>query len=810
MVKRILSLVMTVVLCLGLTVPALAFSNVSPLIMSYEDDAILESKLEAVNGFGDEVWVEYAQAGRSIRLRQHPEFQGVIQTVWIVVVGSEDKVYYFQRGEGDTAPMGVLTVTFDSVKTVEGKTVDLSDPNETYVLTVQTQGASGSSYTDHLFFRTVDGGTASETDSGNKGNAATVPSKPAGANSNGDNVAWTFDEATGTLTINGIGPMKDYIHPDAVNCNIPWKSKWQSIKSVYIGEGITSIGAYTFSNCTNLVSISIPSSMTSIGDFAFMNCAFESFIIPKNVTYLGKAVFSGCSLLTAFSVESENTAFSSSDGILYDKTATTLISYPEAKATVFTIPQNVETVGEGAFYSNRSLTAVTISNGVTTIGEWAFYDCRALASLSISNTVTNIGNRAFQTCLSLTSVSIPSSVANIGEYAFSDDTKLASLVISNGVTSIGRGAFNRCLALTSVTIPSSVSSIGIGAFVECGSLTSIDVDSTNAAYTSLDGILYNKSKTTLIQCPAGKKGSLTIPNGVTRIEESAFETCSGLTSIMLPESVSSIGKAAFRRCFEVFNGGLTIVNIPNGVTRIEDDTFAVCASLDSITIPDSVTFIGEDVFDDRTTICGKIGGYAEKYAKEKGLKFSAVSTTTYTNIAYASTQSVNVDGKAVEFQMYALKDANGNYTNYVKLRDIATALDGTVIQFNVVWDGNVIIERGKPYTARNGQENKTPYSGDQPYTATVAAIKTGLTINNLAAFIITDSNGNGSTYCKLRDIGQLLNFKVDWSAERGVYIETTASYDGKGYRDISQGIGEDNPYYIPGIGIMPTYNLDGE
>lgn len=141
-------------------------------------------------------------------------------------------------------------------------------------------------------------------------------------------------------------------------------------------------------------------------------------------------------------------------------------------------------------------------------------------------------------------------------------------------------------------------------------------------------------------------------------------------------------------------------------------------------------------------------------------------------VAYASTQTVDIDGEAKEFQMYAIKDANGNDTNYVKVRDVALALDGSAAQFNVGWDGNVNLETGKAYTTRNGYENNTPYSGNQPFTCATSTTNVDGEAASLTAFVITDANGNGSTYYKLRDLGAALGFTVDWSAERGIYIET--------------------------------------
>jgi len=144
--------------------------------------------------------------------------------------------------------------------------------------------------------------------------------------------------------------------------------------------------------------------------------------------------------------------------------------------------------------------------------------------------------------------------------------------------------------------------------------------------------------------------------------------------------------------------------------------------------------------------------------------------------AIANTATVLVDGREVTFQMYALEDADGR-TNYVKLRDLADVLDGTGAQFNVAWDGQVNIESGKPYTARNGEEGVTPYTGDQPYAK--GNPTTRVDGADLALQSFTLQNG-GYTYYQLRDLGQALDFNVCWDGAQGkVVIETDKPYDGK-------------------------------
>lgn len=155
----------------------------------------------------------------------------------------------------------------------------------------------------------------------------------------------------------------------------------------------------------------------------------------------------------------------------------------------------------------------------------------------------------------------------------------------------------------------------------------------------------------------------------------------------------------------------------------------------------------------------------------------AESSAPSANIAYASTQTVDVGGRRVEFQMYALKDANGNDTNYIKLRDLAQALNGTQAQFEVGWNGAVNIENGKTYTA-NGSEMSTPFSGNRPYEMVTEPTNVNGAPVSLSAFILKDDNGGAYTYYQLRDLGRALGFNVDWSAERGIFVEPGKPYSG--------------------------------
>lgn len=143
-------------------------------------------------------------------------------------------------------------------------------------------------------------------------------------------------------------------------------------------------------------------------------------------------------------------------------------------------------------------------------------------------------------------------------------------------------------------------------------------------------------------------------------------------------------------------------------------------------------------------------------------------------IAYMREQAITIDGKAVKFQAYALKDDKGNETNYVKLRDVASALNGTPAQFNVGWNGSVNIETGTAYVP-NGTEMITPFTGDRNYVNSTAYTNVDGTTNaSLQAIVLTDDKGAGYTYYKLRDLGAALGFAVNWSADKGITVDTSA------------------------------------
>lgn len=298
--------------------------------------------------------------------------------------------------------------------------------------------------------------------------------------------------------------------------------------------------------------------------------------------------------------------------------------------TSIDIPNSVTTIGNYAFYNCTGITSLNIGNSVTSIGSSAFSGCTGITSIDISNSVTTIGEGAFWGCTGLTNIEIPNSVITIGGYAFSGCTGLTSVTIPNSVTNIGNSAFSYCSGLTNVTIGNSVTSIGYDSFHYCGSLAEIRVMSGNPKYDSRENcnaIIETNSNKLIIGC-----NNTTIPSTVTSINGTAFWGCSGLTNIIIPKSVTSIGDDNYNNPFTDCSGLTSIIVaednptydsrnncnaiikksnnelflgcnnsvIPNTVTAIAPMAFYRCSGLTSITIPNSVTAIGFGAFGECT------------------------------------------------------------------------------------------------------------------------------------------------------------------------------------------------------------------
>ena len=358
------------------------------------------------------------------------------------------------------------------------------------------------------------------------------------------------------------------------NCLV---DSYQTLKECNVKEGTVCIADEAFIKRSSLIRVTIPTSVKSIGTSAFEWCSkLTDITLSDGVKHIGKDAF----LNTGYTRDYNNTT----DGIWY--IGKYLIQADTSISGTRNIKEDVICIADYAFRTCESLRVVTIPVGVTIIGDHAFDHCVSLNSINLPTGVTYIGNGAFYGCFGLQSVEIPDSVTFIGKEAFS------------------------ATMFTRVTIPDSVEKIGALAF-NCP----LTVDENNKYYSSDEvGALFSKDKKVLIQYPYNKRTGYSVPYGVTKIgadafyygefletislpdtvkviEESAFENCRSMQEMILPEGLFSIAPSTFAYCEK-----LKSVTIPNSVRFIESKSFYNCHELSQVAIPDSVRSIGDKAF----------------------------------------------------------------------------------------------------------------------------------------------------------------------------------------------------------------------
>ena len=238
-----------------------------------------------------------------------------------------------------------------------------------------------------------------------------------------------------------------------------------NLDAVTFGFGVSNIGYQAFFYCPILVHASIPENVTSIEDFAFHSCAsLTNIAIPDSINNIGVGAYGNCSGLTNISVNTNNSVYSSSNGILFNKSESILIQYPCGKTGPYDIPINITSIGTYAFAQCHGLTGVTIPDSVTSIGYGAFLSCSGLTNVVIGNNVTEISQMAFAYCSSLQRISIPDSVTNIVSYAFEYCSLLDQVTIGRNVAYIGYEVFCSCDALKRVYFTGDAPEHGDGVF----------------------------------------------------------------------------------------------------------------------------------------------------------------------------------------------------------------------------------------------------------------------------------------------------------------------------------------------------------
>ncbi len=356
---------------------------------------------------------------------------------------------------------------------------------------------------------------------------------------------WNYNADTQTMTLTGKGKIEGYdYHSDYYSL---FRKVGDATKQLVIGEGITGFDSWW--SFSKMEGISLPKSLCLIGedDWGDEYCV----ITGREFSHLFE-----------FKVSSDNPYHTCENGILFSKDKTTLVSYPPKKmGHSYSIPKTVKTIGKDAFYGCTNLRNITIPEGVKKIGDRAFMNCNYLSSIVVPDSVTELGKGAFADCSVLENAVLGKNITQLNG-TFAGCKKLESILLPDGLKNIDYAwlynmtfdTFDGCDSLKRIFIPKNVTtnldnyggstSISFIKLSSCINLSEITVDSENITYASVNGVLLDKSKKTLICCPAGKTGTYTVPSTVTEIKYGAFAS-SQLTSIIIPKTVTSIGDYIF-------------------------------------------------------------------------------------------------------------------------------------------------------------------------------------------------------------------------------------------------------------------------
>ncbi len=323
-----------------------------------------------------------------------------------------------------------------------------------------------------------------------------------------------------------------------------------------VPDGVTSLAAYAFSDCTVMTQIKLPATLVSVGDYAFSGCRFSSvtlpsslhilsdgafyrcssltgILLPAGISYVGLYAFYGCTSLADISVIGSNETFSSLDGVLYNKERTVLLCCPEGRSGSLEIPDTVTELGYQALMNASRLTAVTFPETLTTVGAGAFSGCSSLEELIL-----------------------PSSVTEIGEFAFAGCEALERLTLPSSITEIPFAMCSGCEMLTAIRIPDSVVRIRNYAFSECPSLQYVVFSSASMLDTLGRYVFRNDVSLRTVA----------LPETLTEIGMYAFSGCSGLQTMYIPASVSVLGNYSFVGCssleYLAVTDGTTVFGYP--------------------------------------------------------------------------------------------------------------------------------------------------------------------------------------------------------------------------------------------------------
>lgn len=576
----------------------------------------------------------------------------------------------------------------------------------------------------------------------------------------GNNLSYTLDLNTKTLTITGTGSMDDFgqngepvLHPAGANA---WNNYHDQIETIHIGEGVTTIGNQAFYRFSALTRVELPESLTQIGCSAFYGCVKLAEIqLPTNLQQLATGAFdhceslntltlpaaltsfsplsvTGCANLATFAVAEGNTAFAAQNGVLFSKDGNVLVCYPQGKVgNSYVVPNEVKEIGDRAFESAK-IKQISMPDSVTKLGCGAFVSS-GLTEFTVPKTISSVPESLLSGCASLKKVTLHEGVTVIGPSAFSECAALTEIGLPAGLQRIGYYAFMGCTALRNVSLPEGLSALEYSAFSSSG----ISTLTIPASITVLDNDL-------LSGCV--NLTEVKLHDGITSLGYGLFYGCTALEHISLPESVTEIKPTCFA------GSGLKEFTFPKGVTRVENqlfenctalktvdcsgiervclDAFRNCAALETITFGSSLVEISDGAFDGCKAL-------REVYYNADGNHWRSVTVSTVRNDSLLVAMLHTTDGTTMSFidvdpnayyaapVTWAVENGVTNGTEPGKFSPDATCTRAQVVTF--LWRA-----KGCPEPTKTDNQFKDIKETDYFYKAVLWAVENEVT-NGVAA-----------------------------------------------------------------------------
>ncbi len=367
------------------------------------------------------------------------------------------------------------------------------------------------------------------------------------------------------------------------------------ITSVTVPEGVTAIGDNAFGECTALTSVSLPDGLLTLGDLVFQGCtSLKEAALPGSLVSIGENPFDRCDLISAVSLPEDHPFYTVTDGVLFDRRNTQLVSYPSGKTdSSYTVPEWVTSIGLAAFSENSHLQELTLPDGLSELGGNPFCGCTALKTIRLSE------NHLYYEIKE--SALFSKRNRELVAYLWAGNQPVYN--IPEGTASIAQEAFYKHPELSLVMIPDSVHAIGVAAFAESG----LEAVKLPDSITRLEDSLFSGCQ---------KLRNVVLPKNLTSIGSSVFYECTYLRQLRLPSGLRSIGAGAFYLC-----QSLTAVTLPEGVESLGNYAFAGCFHLSKVTLPKSLRSIGSDIFYGVETVNLDVskGSYAEEWADANGI-----------------------------------------------------------------------------------------------------------------------------------------------------------------------------------------------